>query len=296
MYRAFRKYGLENFSFEILEQCKIDKLSEKEIFYIEKYNSYKNGYNQTLGGEGYKRRNILDEDIINAYLDLKTINAVAKKHNITTEYIVKVLTKNNIPITTFQEHAKEKGNKILRCDLNGNVLEEYICLNDAGKWLLENNLTNAKTARNAGMPIKMNIIKSLPYKGFIWKSDFYSNIDKEYLENMKKVKKLYNEKNRNNYSKKSNCKNCGCLISSNHNYCLNCFSNLRLTQVIKNREENLGISRDILKEKIRTTSFLQIGKEYNVTDNAIRKWCKAYNLPFKSSEIKKYTDEEWINI
>lgn len=53
------------------------------------------------------------------------------------------------------------------------------------------------------------------------------------------------------------------------------------------------ITREELKEKIRTFSFVAIGEEYGVTDNAIRKWCKKYNLPFKKTEIDKYTDEEW---
>ena len=38
-YRSIRKYGLENFDFEIIEECSIDKLDEKEQFYINKYNS-----------------------------------------------------------------------------------------------------------------------------------------------------------------------------------------------------------------------------------------------------------------
>ena len=40
-------------------------------------------------------------------------------------------------------------------------------------------------------------------------------------------------------------------------------------------------------------SFTAIGKKYNVSDNAVRKWCDKYNLPRKASEIKKYSDEEW---
>jgi hypothetical protein len=47
---------------------------------------------------------------------------------------------------------------------------------------------------------------------------------------------------------------------------------------------------------IRTSSFLQIGRIYNVSDNAIRKWCKAANLPSKATEIKQYSDEEWEKI
>ena len=34
LYRAFRKYGFENFSFEIIEKCKISELNDKEIYWI----------------------------------------------------------------------------------------------------------------------------------------------------------------------------------------------------------------------------------------------------------------------
>ena len=42
--------------------------------------------------------------------------------------------------------------------------------------------------------------------------------------------------------------------------------------------------------------FTSIGKLYNVTDNSIRKWCDKYNLPRRVSDIKKISDEDWINI
>ena len=60
LYRAFKKYGLENFSLDIIKEFKgLSKeelkrtLDEQEIYYIEKYNSYgTKGYNQTKGGDG----------------------------------------------------------------------------------------------------------------------------------------------------------------------------------------------------------------------------------------------------
>ena len=45
--------------------------------------------------------------------------------------------------------------------------------------------------------------------------------------------------------------------------------------------------------KIRTMPFTSIGKEYNLTDNAIRKWCDKYNLPRKKSDINKISNEDW---
>lgn len=50
LYIAIREYGLENFSFEILEECDVEELNEREIFWIKKLNTYIDGYNNTPGG------------------------------------------------------------------------------------------------------------------------------------------------------------------------------------------------------------------------------------------------------
>lgn len=55
-------------------------------------------------------------------------------------------------------------------------------------------------------------------------------------------------------------------------------------------------SREELKDLIRTKSFLEIAKIYQVSDNAIRKWCDAENLPRKKSDIKNISDQDWKNI
>lgn len=52
--RAFDKYGLDNFSFDILCECAVSELSELECLLISETGSYikTKGYNKTLGGEG----------------------------------------------------------------------------------------------------------------------------------------------------------------------------------------------------------------------------------------------------
>lgn len=52
---SIRRYGIENFLFEVLEECPVDKLDEREIYWISKLNTYNNGYNMTLGGGGYNQ-------------------------------------------------------------------------------------------------------------------------------------------------------------------------------------------------------------------------------------------------
>jgi predicted GIY-YIG superfamily endonuclease/Fe2+ or Zn2+ uptake regulation protein len=51
LYRSIRKHKWENFSKEIIDTAKNqEEANEKEEYYIEKYNSYNNGYNCTKGG------------------------------------------------------------------------------------------------------------------------------------------------------------------------------------------------------------------------------------------------------
>ena len=49
---AFNKYGVEAFKFEIIEKCSIDTVDEREIYYIDKFNTLDNkyGYNYQSGG------------------------------------------------------------------------------------------------------------------------------------------------------------------------------------------------------------------------------------------------------
>lgn len=46
--------------------------------------------------------------------------------------------------------------------------------------------------------------------------------------------------------------------------------------------------KNILLDQILNNSFIAVGKMYNVTDNAIKKWCKRLGLPSKRSEVNEY--------
>ena len=52
IHKAIAKYDIENFVFEILHKVDSSLLDEYEKMEIEKHNSYKKGYNNSLGGEG----------------------------------------------------------------------------------------------------------------------------------------------------------------------------------------------------------------------------------------------------
>lgn len=73
LYRAIRKYGIENFSFCVLEECSENELNEKEIYYIDKYDSYYKGYNQDKGGSHATHYiKLSDELVSNIIVKLKT--------------------------------------------------------------------------------------------------------------------------------------------------------------------------------------------------------------------------------
>ena len=52
LYNSMKKYGQENFTIELIEECNLNIIYETEKKYVEQYDSYNNGLNSTIGGEG----------------------------------------------------------------------------------------------------------------------------------------------------------------------------------------------------------------------------------------------------
>jgi hypothetical protein len=93
------KYGVENFSIEVIGYYEQGILEDKEIEYIALFDSFKSGYNSTLGGDGCRYITIPDQEIINSYKELGYINKVASKFSIDTDTVSKVLKSYNISTT-----------------------------------------------------------------------------------------------------------------------------------------------------------------------------------------------------
>lgn len=80
--KAIKKYGFENFNFEIIEMCQPDKLDELENYWIGYYNSLvPNGYNcvsdtNPLYGENNPQTTLSDEEVykIREFYKNKTYN------------------------------------------------------------------------------------------------------------------------------------------------------------------------------------------------------------------------------
>lgn len=84
--------------------------------------------------------------------------------------------------------------------------------------------------------------------------------------------------NSNNYIKNKPCPRCGKLIANCSSYCRECYNFLQRKVERPSKEK--------LLELIKSKPILQIAKQYKVSDNAIRKWCKSYDLPYKKKDIQ----------
>ena len=217
LYRSFRKYGIDNFTFEVLEECSIDKLNEKEIYWIEQYNPE---YNQIAGG---------DYAPIPQKLTLKQVDEI-----------------------------------------------QQILLNDP-----DGNVSHIELAKKYN--VHKDTIRDINV-GRTWFNDKY-----EYPLHLSKY-----DKRRSNGIKY--CIDCGKELSDNRSIrCRACAAKERGSKKTVPLNQ-MKVTREELKELIRTTPFTTIGSRFGVTDNSIRKWCDKFNLPRTKKEINSYSDEEWQNL
>lgn len=166
IHKAFRKYGIENFKFEIIEEC--ENYFEREIFWIAYYNSYYNGYNETKGGETGPQ--LIGESNPNSILLEKEVydirNRILKGEN--PDFIFEDY-KNKISKRHFERIKRgENWDKILKTEIKQYIKsEEY--KNNIKKWILEKRNKNKENINN------------LKQQGKSWK-EVYSLYDNQYTE------------------------------------------------------------------------------------------------------------------
>lgn len=111
-------------------------------------------------------------------------------------------------------------------------------------------------------------------------------------ENQIKSAKFYGK------SIKPRCKCCGKKMCHNSKsvYCRKCRKADGIIKKYKHspklhlRKIEKPCKKD-LAGMILCMSFLEIGRKYGVSDNAVRKWCKYYDLPFRRRDIELRKEE-----
>lgn len=77
LYKAFIKYGIDNFIFEEVEEVQNELLDEREKYWIKFYNSYYDGYNSTIGGRTTSLYDWDVDEVIKLYHEHKSARKVA---------------------------------------------------------------------------------------------------------------------------------------------------------------------------------------------------------------------------
>ena len=132
LYSAMNKYGIEHFHIHLIEET--DNPEQREKYWIKKKDTFKNGYNATIGGDG---KQYLDYNmLITAYKEIQNISEVAKKYHCDNSYLSKILKENGVPILSSQEISRKKYSKpVKQYSLEGEYIQTFPGIRAAGRAL-----------------------------------------------------------------------------------------------------------------------------------------------------------------
>lgn len=127
--RAIRKYGIENFEIEQLEETDNSLLNEREIYWIQELQTYgKGGYNATKGGDGHCTYDV--DDFIHLYNMGYSCNAIAKKLGCNRPTVTRILKANGVVLRSNKRSVSQY-------DLAGNYIQSFKTIKEAAKWIIE---------------------------------------------------------------------------------------------------------------------------------------------------------------
>lgn len=141
LYAAMRKYGIEHFHISVLEETQEPEIRER--YWIEKLQTFKYGYNATIGGDGtsYIDRQL----VINTYKRLKNQREVAKQLGIHETSVHDILIEQQVDIISSDMINQEKfGKPVEMYSLKYEYLRTFPSLRDAAQFLINTNQTNCK--------------------------------------------------------------------------------------------------------------------------------------------------------
>ena len=160
LYRAMNKYGIEHFHIKLLEET--DNPEEREVYWIEQMNSYHNGYNATMGGDG---KRYLDYDkIVAEYLICHNQKMVAQKFNIDESSVHRILKLKNIPICKTPTQRKQV-NQYTKDKI---LVQNFESCTDGARWLIAQNITQAQLGTVVNKITECANQKRKSAYGFIW--------------------------------------------------------------------------------------------------------------------------------
>ena len=180
-HNAIRKYGPNDFQYEIIEDNinSAELLNEREKYWIEFYDSYNNGYNSTLGGDGRITRD--DEAILKLFLEGKTTKEICgiTKHSRNTVY-----KSYKIQNLSKQNNQRKNHSTSLRCskkveqyDLFGNFVKSFHSASECSKYGYQQSAVSSVCRQ-----------EQLSAYGYLWKYSEDNRSIAEWVERYNKKK------------------------------------------------------------------------------------------------------------
>ena len=160
LYKAFNKYGFENFCCEEIEEVPNHLLDEREKYWIEYYDSYFNGYNSTLGGRATQLYEWDVDDIIERYLRLRSARKVAEEIGCDHNTIDRLL--NQYGVKRFS--AKEQNTRPVRIQVEKTSFE-FFNLNEAASWIVEQGYSKTTNVVNVRRGLAKALKENRAYLG-----------------------------------------------------------------------------------------------------------------------------------
>lgn len=208
-YNAIRKYGWEVFKWEVIDRAEnYENLIQLEIEYIKKYDSFNNGYNSTLGGEGTKgidhkgsknSRAIISEEDALLIVDLlieneKTITEIAAMFNVDPG-IVKNINRGKTWTHLYELSPIEQGRKKMHANVagekNSNTDLTDAIVYDMKKMLTEG-ATRVEVENKYGVSPQLlqRIIRGVHWAHVVYEGFCVKAEEEEKKEREKEVKKI----------------------------------------------------------------------------------------------------------
>lgn len=127
-HQAIRKYGVDSFQWEVIEECLNEQLFNREKYWIEQYKTYDFGYNMTRGGEGILKYN--DNDLLlywNQGLCIKEIceKLTADKGQISSHLKALGISSDDIIKRGYEKSAQWHIKTVYQYTLEGNFIQQF---------------------------------------------------------------------------------------------------------------------------------------------------------------------------